>query len=192
MRRFAVVPAVVLAAVLASPAFAADEAAGGTDSARHDAKIANIRKLVHIMSGKQMKDMMDAGLQSSLKALEAQMPADAMADPETRQALDEYLKSLSFTEKDLEEMLDLMIPVYDKHLDEADVAALVAFYESPAGKNFVRVMPDMMTEVMPWIMGWQMEKLKGPMEMLRKRLEGIQEKRMKGTRGADPGRGPRG
>ncbi len=188
MKTWAGILAVVLAAAVAPPAFAADNAAVG-QGARHDEKLANIRKLVHIMSGKQMKDMMDAGLQSSLEALEAQMPADAMADPEMKQALDEYLKSLSFTEKDLEEMLDLMIPVYDRHLGEDDVAALVAFYESPAGKNFIRVMPGMMAEVMPRIMGWQMEKMKGPMETLRKKLEAIEKKKRTGPPAAGPDAG---
>ncbi len=179
MRNLSAVLAAVAMLWAAPPALAADKAAGGAEDARHDAKIANIRKLVHIMSGKQLKDMMDAGLQTSIEAIEAQMPADAMADPESKQALDEYLKSLSFTEKDLEEMLDLMIPVYDRHLGEDDVAALVAFYESPAGKNFIRVMPGMMAEVMPRIMGWQMEKMKGPMETLRKKLEAIEKKKGK-------------
>ena len=186
MSKWAGVLAVVLAAAVASPAFAGDKAAGGDEAARHEEKLANIRRLVHIMSGKQMKDMMDKALQSSLEAIESQMPADAQADPEMRQALDEYLKSLSLTEKDLEEMLDLMIPFYDKYLDEADVAALVRFYESPAGRNFIRVMPGMMTEMMPQIMGWQMEKLKGPMETLRIRLEGIERKKKKDMPAAGP------
>ena len=162
MRRWAVVPAVVLAAVVASSGFAADKAAVAA-AAGHEAKIANIRKLVHIMSGKQMKDMMDKVLQSSLRTIESQMPADAMADPEMKQALDEYMKSLSFTEKDLEEMLDLMIPFYDKYLGEADVAALVRFYESPAGKNFVRVMPEMMAEMMPQMMHHMMQHMQSGM-----------------------------
>ncbi len=179
MKKWAGVLALVAAAVVASPAFAAEKTAAGSATARHDQKIANIRKLVHIMSGKQMKDMMDKVLQSSLRTIESQMPADAMADPEMKQALDEYMKSLSFTEKDLEEMLDLMIPYYDKYLGEADVAELVRFYESPAGKNFVRVMPEMMADMMPEIMGWQMAKLKGPTETLRKRLEGIERKKGK-------------
>lgn len=179
MKTWAGVLAVVVTLCAVPRGFAGDAAAAGAAKAGHDEKIANIRKLVHIMTGKQMKDMMDKALQSSLQAIESQMPADAQASPEMRQALDEYLKSLSLTEKDLEEMLDLMIPFYDKYLDEADIAELVRFYESPAGKKFIRVMPGMMTEMMPQIMGWQMEKMKGPMETLRKRLEGIEQKQKK-------------
>lgn len=190
MKRRAGVLAVVLAAAVAAPGFAAEKVTGGAGTARHEEKVANIRKLVHIMSGKQMKDMMDKMLASSLQMMESQIPADALADPETKQAFDDYMKSLSLTEKDLEEMLDLMIPFYDKYLDEADIAGLVRFYESPSGKNFIRVMPEMMTEMMPRIMGWQMEKLKGPMETLRKRLEGIEQQQKK--KKDAPAAGPQG
>lgn len=185
MRKWTGVLAVVLA-VIASPGFAAETGAAGDGAARNREKIANIRKLVHIMSGKQMKDMMDKVLESSMRTIESQMPADALADPEMKQAFDDYMKSLSLTEKDMEEMLDLMIPFYDKYLDEADIAALVRFYESPAGKNFVRVMPEMVAEMMPRIMGWQMEKLKGPMETLRERLEAIERKKGSGKPAAGP------
>ncbi len=188
MKKWAGVLALVAAAVVASPAFAAEKTAAGSATARHDRKIANIRKLVHIMSSKQMKDMMDKMFQSSFRAIEAQMPLDATQDPEAKQALRDFLKSSLFNEKDLEEMLDLMIPYYDKYLDGDDVADLVRFYESPAGKKFIRVMPEMMAEMMPQIMGWTMEKLKGPTEEFRKKIEAIEEKRRKET----PAAGPRG
>ena len=186
MKTWAGVVAVVLAAVIVSPGFAAEKETGGAGTARHEEKVANIRKLLHVMSGKQMKDMMDKMLQSSFRAVEAQMPRDAKEDPDAKQVLQEFMKSASLTEKDLEEMMDLMIPYYDKYLDDADIGALVQFYESPAGKKFVRVMPEMMVEMMPAIMAWQMEKLKTPMEALRKRLEGIEEKRKKEKPAAGP------
>lgn len=186
MKKWAGVLAVVLAAVIVSPGFAVETETDGAATARHEEKIRNIRKLVHIMSGKQLKDMMDSMMRSSLEAVEARMPRDAKEDPEAKQVLDEYMKSLSLAEKDLEEMMDLMIPYYDKYLDDADIGALVQFYESPAGKKFVRVMPEMMVEMMPQIMSWTMEKLKGPTEALRKRLEAIEEKRRKERPAAGP------
>lgn len=186
MKRWTGVLAVVLAVVVVSPGIAAETGRAEAGTARHKEKIESIRKLVHIMSGKQLKDMTDKMLQSSLQTIESQMPADAQADPEMKQAFDDYMKSLSLTEKDLEEMLDLMIPYYDKYLDEADIGELVKFYESAAGKKFIRVMPEMMAEMMPQIINWELEKMKAPMEALRKRLEGIEEKRKKDTPGAGP------
>jgi hypothetical protein len=46
------------------------------------------------------------------------------------------------------ELMDDMVPVYQKHLSKADVAAIIAFYSSPTGKKMLREMPAMMTEGM--------------------------------------------
>jgi hypothetical protein len=48
----------------------------------------------------------------------------------------------------IDELLDAMIPVYQKHLTKGDVDALVAFYTSPTGAKVLREMPAMMTEAM--------------------------------------------
>jgi len=45
-------------------------------------------------------------------------------------------------------MLDDMIPVYQKHLNEADVDAMNAFYQSPTGQKMLREMPAMTAESM--------------------------------------------
>jgi hypothetical protein len=50
------------------------------------------------------------------------------------------------------EMLDDLIPVYQKHLTKGDVDAIVAFYSSPAGQHFLDKMPDMTQEAMQTMM----------------------------------------
>ncbi len=178
MRRWAGVLAIVVAAVVASPASAAETAAAGPDAARHEAKIANIRKLVHITSGKQIKEMMDKTFDTAFETVEAGVPQEAKEDPEVKAAVQEFLKS-AFSEKDIDEQLDLMIPYFDKYLDDADVAELVRFYEGPTGKKAIRVMPEMMAELMPAIMSWQYERIKGPLKTFKKKLEAIQERKGK-------------
>jgi hypothetical protein len=46
------------------------------------------------------------------------------------------------------EMLEDMVPVYQKHLNKMDVDAIIAFYSSPTGKKMLREMPAMMSEGM--------------------------------------------
>jgi uncharacterized protein len=48
----------------------------------------------------------------------------------------------------LNEMLDAMIPVYQRHLTRSDIDAIVAFYSSPVGLKMIRDMPAMMSEGM--------------------------------------------
>jgi len=50
------------------------------------------------------------------------------------------------------EMLDDLIPVYQKHLSKADVDAIVGFYSSPAGQHFLDKMPSMTQEAMQTMM----------------------------------------
>ena len=48
----------------------------------------------------------------------------------------------------LDELLDAVIPIYQKHLTHGDIVAVSAFYSSPAGQKFVKEAPQMMTEGM--------------------------------------------
>jgi hypothetical protein len=45
-----------------------------------------------------------------------------------------------------EEMLDAMIPVYQKHLTKGEAAALISFYSSPTGQTIVQKLPVITTE----------------------------------------------
>ena len=44
------------------------------------------------------------------------------------------------------ELLDLMVPIYDKHLTREDIKGLIQFYESPLGRRLAEVMPDIAQE----------------------------------------------
>lgn len=45
-----------------------------------------------------------------------------------------------------ESIVDLLVPVYMKHLSEEDLDAAIAFHESPAGKRFLAAQPQLMQE----------------------------------------------
>ena len=48
----------------------------------------------------------------------------------------------------IDEMLQAMVPVYQKHFTKNDVDALVAFYSSETGQKLLREMPTIMGEAM--------------------------------------------
>ena len=48
----------------------------------------------------------------------------------------------------LDAMLDDMIPVYQKYLNQSDVDAMIDFYQSPTGKKLVNEMPQITQEAM--------------------------------------------
>lgn len=51
-----------------------------------------------------------------------------------------------------DEMLQAMVPVYQKHFTKSDINAVVAFYSTPTGQKLLREMPAMMAESMQTMM----------------------------------------
>lgn len=45
-----------------------------------------------------------------------------------------------------EEFVELLVPVYVKHFSEDDLEAIIAFYETPAGKRMVKAQGDLARE----------------------------------------------
>lgn len=46
----------------------------------------------------------------------------------------------------IDEMMNDMIPVYERHLTKSDVDAMINFYSSPTGQKLLREMPTIMSE----------------------------------------------
>ena len=60
-------------------------------------------------------------------------------------AVDNFAEGL-FKDLPVEELLDAMVPIYQKHLTKADLDAVLAFYSSPAGQKLLGEQPAMMQE----------------------------------------------
>ena len=48
----------------------------------------------------------------------------------------------------IDELLDAIVPIYQKHLTKSDLDAIIGFYSSPAGQRFIQEVPAMMSEAM--------------------------------------------
>ncbi|MGH8004657.1 MAG: DUF2059 domain-containing protein [Limisphaerales bacterium] len=47
-----------------------------------------------------------------------------------------------------EDLVDMLVPIYDRHLTHSEVAALIEFFQSSVGKKLVSVQPEIMKESM--------------------------------------------
>jgi hypothetical protein len=56
-----------------------------------------------------------------------------------------------------EAMIQLIIPIYDKHLTHDDVRGLIAFYQSPLGRKMSAVLPQITQESMQAGQQWGMQ-----------------------------------
>lgn len=54
----------------------------------------------------------------------------------------------------MELLVDMLTPIYAKYLTQEDLEQIIAFYESPAGKKMVSVLPALTTEAMEVGQAW--------------------------------------
>ena len=54
-------------------------------------------------------------------------------------------------------LIDLVIPIYNRHFTDEDIAALIKFYESPIGQKTARVMPQIAADSMQVGMQWGLD-----------------------------------
>jgi hypothetical protein len=106
------------------------------------------RYLEAIHSHDMMKQMVEAMSKPMHQMMHEQFLKDQdklPADFETRmnKIMDDMLNSMPF-----DEMMDAMIPSYQKHFTKGDMDSLVAFYSSPTGQKILREMPAIMADSM--------------------------------------------
>ncbi len=64
------------------------------------------------------------------------------------------LKDEMSTDENIAEILNEMKIIYKKHFSQADIKALIKFYESPIGKKLVQEQPTVMAESMEAGQNW--------------------------------------
>ena len=69
------------------------------------------------------------------------------ATPEQLAHVDKFAESL-LKGMPIDEMVDAMIPIYQKHLTKEDIDGILTFYASPVGQKLLREQPAMMQEAM--------------------------------------------
>jgi uncharacterized protein len=145
MKRFVLLTIVLLCAY--STGFARQDPAD-SPATREDIQ----RYLEITQSREMMSKMIDATMKPMHQMIHEQYERDKdklPADFEARsnKVIDDYLKKFPW-----DEIVQAMVPVYQKHLTKGDVDHLVAFYSSPTGQKFLREMPAITSEAMQVMM----------------------------------------
>lgn len=69
------------------------------------------------------------------------LPADF--EMRMQKIMDDYMNQIPF-----DEMMQSMVPAYQKHFSKGDIHALISFYSSPTGQKVLRELPAIMAEAM--------------------------------------------
>jgi len=112
---------------------------------------------------KMIPAMVQQQMKAQFREMAAQLPGGATLKPEQQQALDEiqsrYLeKAINLFSVD--EMIDDMTGIYQRHMSRADVEAYIVFFNSPAGQHLLDQQPLIMQEYMPIVMKRTQERTK--------------------------------
>jgi hypothetical protein len=133
---------VVASLILASVTFAQQNPADAPASK------ADIEKYLDVMHTRDMmKTMMDAISKQMHQLVKEELKKRPDASPEqearaTKMA-DDMLKNFP-----IDEIIDAMIPVYEKHFTKGNIDDLLAFYATPTGQKIVKELPAITTEAM--------------------------------------------
>jgi hypothetical protein len=110
---------------------------------------ADIVKFLDLIHAKtQMEQALDAmAKQTRMGAEQGFKQRVPDATPEQLAKVDAVFNEL-FTSLPLDQMIDAIVPIYQKHLTKTDLTAIMAFYASPAGQKILTEMPAIMSESM--------------------------------------------
>jgi TonB family protein len=109
-------------------------------------KQTDIRKLIEVTGAanlENLKDLFWAGAEQQV----ANLPQDFRD-----KVWSEFLK-----EARVDDLVNRLIPTYERHLTHEDIKEMVAFYESEVGKRVVAAQPKILAEQIPATTQWSME-----------------------------------
>lgn len=119
------------------------------DPADSPATKEDVQRYFEVMHSREMMtQMLDAMTKPMHQMMHEQYEKDKdklPADFETRmnKLVDDTMKSFPW-----DEMLQSMVPIYQKHLTRGDIDHLVAFYSSPTGQKLLKELPAITAEAM--------------------------------------------
>jgi hypothetical protein len=141
MKRLLIVVGVVF--VLSWSGFAQT---GATDSPATKADVE--RYFQAVKSHDMMKKLMATMTQSMHQMMHEQYLKHKDELPADYEAKINSMMDDMFANMPMDEMMEAMVPAYQKHLTKGDIDNLVAFYSTPTGAKLLREMPSMMAEAM--------------------------------------------
>jgi hypothetical protein len=123
---------------------------------------------------KMIPAMVQKQIKAQAKDLTSKLPGGGTITPELQatidRTMDKYLeKALNLYPVD--EMLDDLTTIYQRHLSRSDVDAFIVFYQSPAGQHLLDQQPAIMKEYMPVVMDRMQQRSKALTDELTREME---------------------
>ena len=98
-------------------------------------KEAKIRELIHLMGTTKIAADLVKSQAASIKTLLPFPP----------RAQDDFVKEL-LASMNMKELVDLIVPIYERHFSDEDIDGMLAFYRSPVGQRVSKALPQITAE----------------------------------------------
>jgi len=125
-------------------------------------------QLLKLFKTLEIKQQMDAVRKTLHNSMEEQFSQSTMdLTPKQKSEIAKLESDLfdKFMDDDyINNAMDAMIPVYQRHFTSSDVETLLAFYSTAVGQKFLHEQPQILAEVMPKMMNDMQGKLQKEMD----------------------------
>ncbi|HEY2116414.1 MAG TPA: DUF2059 domain-containing protein [Candidatus Angelobacter sp.] len=115
------------------------------DAPTHD----QVMTLLDLLQVRKMMATMMEGMKQAMKQGAEQSFRERVPDPTPKQmeALNGMIDD-AIGDLPLDEMVEVMVPIYRRHLSKSDVEEMIRFFGGPVGQKLLREQPQMMQEGM--------------------------------------------
>lgn len=120
----------------------AQAASGNSASSIDPAKESAIRKMFEVMGTTKMVQQIIAGMSGSIKPL----MISSLPPGEYREKLVDLFFQKFQSKLRVDQLLDLMVPIYAKYFTKEEIEGLTRFYLTPLGQKALSVLPQTLTE----------------------------------------------
>lgn len=180
MKRFAL--AILLSALFASVSFAQQNPSDAPASKE------DIEKYLETMHARDlMKSTVDAVTKQMHQMIHSELSKQPNLPADFEARMDKMMDDM-FKNFPTDDLLQAMIPAYQKHLTKGDVDALTAFYSTPTGQKILKEMPAMTAEAMQAstgiiqkMMAQAQERVQSEIAQMQKENEGKSGKQLQST-----------
>ena len=140
MRRL---PILLVLCLLSATPCVAQQAAADQPASKQD-----VERYLEVMHTRDlMKSTMDLMSKQMRQILHEQLQKTPALPPDFEEQMNKKSDEMSKTFP-MEELLQAMVPVYQKHFTKGDIEALVAFYSTPTGQKLLKELPAITQEAM--------------------------------------------
>ena len=121
-----------------------------------------------------MKKSMKTGAEAGFKL---KIPGATQAQLDKLNSVTETV----FKDFPVDEIIDAIVPIYQKHLTKSDLEAVIAFYSSPVGQRLLKEQPAMMAEGMQAGQDVMVRRLPELEERLKTKVAQLAEDELRGS-----------